>query len=539
MSGRPTRRGAIACCIATSLCAGAACLVPAASFGLDAEVAGEREAGFATLGVGLRNRPATWFDLHGDFRARGDALYNLDLDRGPTPSGQLLFAVPLAQPQGQWLRSTDMRLRTDLAAFAPGGQVAVKMRVDVLDNLALGSTPSGPAVATIGQEPAATPLRVKRVWAEALVPFGVISAGRMGSHWGLGMLSHSGDCADCDSGDAADRLALVSPLLGHIIAVSYDFSSVGVQGKRTDGVRAIDLDSADDVRTVTAAVMRWHNRETITRRRLAGLSTLDYGVYGSYRWQGMDFAQTSGTPAPAQAIPRGLHAGAGDVWLRWLGTQLRVEAELAVLGAQVEQPTLLPGVLYRVDVRSQQFGAALQSEWGDVEAGFGLGLDAGVASGDPAPGFGPGTSTLQPMARAGDLFGGQLNVPRDRRADDFHFHSDYRVDRILFHELLGTVSDAAYARPHVRWRDPQFGAGRLELDLAAIASTALYATSTPGGKRPLGLEFDPTLTYRSRDGFGLVLGGGVLLPLAGLDNPATGQLAHWAGMLQLRLHYVF
>ena len=49
--------------------------------------------------------------------------------------------------------------------------------------------------------------------------------------------------------------------------------------------------------------------------------------------------------------------------------------------------------------------------------------------------------------------------------------------------------------------------------------------SRPGGKTPLGVEIDPTLTYLSRDGFRLQLQYAALLPLAGLDNPTTGQAA--------------
>ena len=42
-----------------------------------------------------------------------------------------------------------MRLRTDVAVYAPGGSVAVKARIDVLDNVALGSDAPGiPAQST-------------------------------------------------------------------------------------------------------------------------------------------------------------------------------------------------------------------------------------------------------------------------------------------------------------------------------------------------------------------------------------------------------
>ena len=66
---------------------------------------------------------------------------------------------------------------------------------------------------------------MKRAYGEALTPFGALAIGRMGSQWGLGMLANAGDCLDCDSGDAADRIAFVTSDRGHLWAVAYDFSA--------------------------------------------------------------------------------------------------------------------------------------------------------------------------------------------------------------------------------------------------------------------------------------------------------------------------
>lgn len=519
------RIAAMACCAATW---GAASCVPVWA-----------DDGFASLGLGLQRTHQAHVELHGDFRTRSEALYDLDLDRGTTPSGQLTFPVPLGNPAGQWLTAADVRVRTNVSAYAPGGQVAVHMRLDLLDDLALGSTPSGPVAASISQAPPAAAIRLKRAWGEALLPFGVLAAGRMGSHWGLGMLTHGGDCEDCDRGDAADRIALVTPVLNHLIAVAYDFSAVGPQGTRVDAVRAIDLDPGDDVRSVTAAVLQWRSPDALKRRLAAGRSTLDYGLFASHRWQGHDTPIGVDSPTSAQVLPRRLRATAADLWVRWLAPRWRIELESAVLTATIQQPSLLPGVLYRQGIESQEFGAVVQVGYGAVDEGWLAGADAGVASGDAAPGFSRPDAVLQASGRAGDLFAGQLDPPRDRRADDFHFHPDFRVDRILFREILGTVTDAAYLRPHIRWRDPHFGAGRLDAELAVVASTALYATSTPSGRRPLGVEIDPTLAYHSDDGFGLVLAGGLLLPGTAFDNPTQQLTARPAGLLQVRLHYRF
>ena len=58
--------------------------------------------------------------LDGYLRARAEDLYNLDLDRGLTPSGQPLFPVPLGNPSAQALTYADMRLRTDVARLRAG-----------------------------------------------------------------------------------------------------------------------------------------------------------------------------------------------------------------------------------------------------------------------------------------------------------------------------------------------------------------------------------------------------------------------------------
>jgi len=72
-----------------------------------------------------------------------------------------------------------------------------------------------------------------------------------------------------------------------------------------------------------------------------------------------------------------------------------------------------------------------------------------------------------------------------------------------------------------------------------VQSWALFATSTPGEKTPLGVEIDPTLAWGSRDGFAAAFEYAVLFPLAGLDNPAQHLLAKPAQLARVRLLYRF
>src|SRR4051812_30307706 len=95
-------------------------------------------SGLADHGADLFQREKFEVSLHGYFRLRGDWLNNLDLDRGTTPSGLPLFPVPLGDPTAQSLFTADMRLRTDVAVYAPFAAAAVKVRADLIDNLVLG-----------------------------------------------------------------------------------------------------------------------------------------------------------------------------------------------------------------------------------------------------------------------------------------------------------------------------------------------------------------------------------------------------------------
>ncbi len=498
-------------------------------------------------------RDRTEVDLAGALRLRGEAMWNLDLDRGLTPSGQALFPVPLADPGGQLLRGADMRLRTDLAIYPRGAGVAIKGRFDILDDVGLGSTPEGKPASGRAPSPAASPgqrspaqaVQVERVWGEVLTPFGLLAGGRMGAHWGLGMLAHGGDCDDCDGGDAADRVAFVTPIAGHLWAVAYDFTATGPYGRRRDQVRSVDLEPTDDVHTATFAVMAPRTELARLRRREAGLPTFEYGAYLSHRWQRNDVPADwlpVAQPAPidaGQVMARGYAATATDLWLRLQLPRVRVEAEVAYLHARVDQPSLIPGVLLDRPVTSDQFGVAMESEWEHSGGRAAAGLDLGYASGDPAPGFGafPDPGAAAPLP--GDVDGPQASLPRDASVDNFRFHPDYRIDRILFREIIGTVTDAIYLRPHGRWRLVDDRHAQLDAELAVIWSWAAQAVSTPSGGRPLGLELDPGLTYRTRDGFGAALEYAVLIPGSGLDNPGAGLSARPAQLWRLRLGYHF
>ncbi len=323
-------------------------------------------SGFTDIGQDIESEAETTVRFSGALRARFELLYNLDLDRGLSPSGQALFPVPLSDPDAQTLTHADMRLRTDIALIVPAASVAIKIRLDGLDNLSLGSQPDGVPSVAVSQRDAREPIRIKRAYGEVLTPFGLLAFGRMGNHWGLGMLANGGDCASCDSGDAADRIAFLTPLLGHVWAISYDFTATGPSTPRNHPRRAVDLDPWDDVRTVTFAVLDFHSDVARRRRARAGKTSFEYGAYVSHRWQDRDVPAhylSVSTPVAidgAQVTPRDFRATAVDVWARLTLPTGRIELEAAYLGARIGQPSLIPGVELR--------DASFEHEGRNVEA---------------------------------------------------------------------------------------------------------------------------------------------------------------------------
>jgi uncharacterized protein (TIGR04551 family) len=508
-------------------------------------------SGLADHGEDLFKREETTVKLTGYFRVRGDLLHNLDLDRGTTPSGRPLFAVPLGDPTAQDLYSTDMRLRTDVAIYAPFAAAAVKVRIDVIDDLVLGSTPALSPGTGAAPTPAASPgqlpstlFRLKRAYGEVLTPIGYFAAGRMGNLWGLGMYANGGDCLDCNLGDQADRVAFVTSIVGHLWALAYDFSAIEATQPRKDTQRQLVFDPSTNVSSFTFALMNIKDPLARERRRKAGRWTVEYGAYLSYRWQKNDIPESYLVVSqprpltPSSVMERGFRAGVVDGWFRLQTPMLRVEVEAAVVLAESAQASLIPGVLLRDPVQAFQAGAALETQVGTEENTFTGGLNAGFASGDPAPGFGafpPAGATSTP----GELDAPQANVPRDTRVDNFRFHPDYRIDRILFAEIIGTVTDTVYVKPWARARLMQFTSSQLGLKVDGTFSRAIYASSTPGNDASLGLELHAALSWDSKDGFDVLAEYAVLFPFAGFDNPAQGLSAQPAQLARLRLAWRF
>jgi uncharacterized protein (TIGR04551 family) len=508
-----------------------------------------------------------FLEMNGYFRVRGQLFNHLDLGVGrdaSLPNGRYLFPVPFDQPNGGAGRTTlstaNMRLRLE-PTMNVSEHVRVRAQVDILDNHVLGSSSSElqsdpssyPAtfygssrVVLSGNDPHLERPYVspKRVWAEVQTPVGLLSFGRMPSEWGLGIWSHAGAGIDDDFGDTVDRIQFALPPvttpIGRLVFVPIlDFDNEGALYRQpyaaTGTGQPFDGEPGDNARTYGLKIARLDTPDEVRRKLDRNESSVNFGAYYNYRtqhftypdWNTVGFdASYANTTGPVNAVKRAAYAHVLDLWFRFLSPRWRVEAEATGVYGQVGDP--------RTDSTQPQFPQLLLRQWGGalvvdykaVPNKVTFGGEIGAASGDSAPGFG-NVPTLGPQPY-GSLEGQQWGcvggspscAQVDRSIRNFRFNPGYRVDLVLFHEILGQVTDALYVKPKLRWDIlPGFW-----LDEAIIYSRALEKGSTPsvnsrgtGGAQDLGIELDTQLTYSSGDGFMAWAQWGVLQPLGGLE----------------------
>jgi uncharacterized protein (TIGR04551 family) len=464
-----------------------------------------------------------FFQLDGYLRLRTELFDDFDLNREADPTGNFIF--PGTTERSGTVAMANMRLRLE-PTLNVSEQVRVHAQVDLFDNLVLGSTNAvgfedgvriqlPPSAGTNSDRDS---IRVKRAWADVQTPLGVLTFGRMPSHWGVGMLSHAGNGFDDDFGDTVDRIQFALPLgsspIGQLTVVPMiEFADEGVLQTQDDArlstlAQLFDAIQSDDGRMVGVKVARIDTDEEQQLKFEKSRASWNYGVWYQYRTQkGRAVNDPSGPLSDASA-----HVV--DLWTRFARSSFRLEGELVGVYGSIDSLAVNPGAATPTltgPVLLRQFGGVLQSSWkpgGKVT----IGGETGVASGDTNPGF--GVRTLRPSAR-GVLDARQFTASDDvKDIRNFRFNRAYRVDLILWREILLQVTDAFYVKPSVRYELIQ----GLGAELAVIYSQAIYAGSTPGGKAPLGIEGDVGAFYESDDGFLAWIRYGLLQPLGAFDS---------------------
>ncbi len=425
--------------------------------------------------------------------------------------------------------------------------VRMRLTVDALDNYVMGSNPDYAgalkrpdvpmAAFAMTSQPGA--LAVKEAYGEWKTLFGVLRLGRQSSHWGLGILANGGQGStwdgarpidhyyggglrpaqgygyDADFGNWADRAAFVTkiPGLPFYSAFFYDYISEGslaVDPLRVDGVPN-DLDDGDDVNQFGFAFFSkpLTPAEQADRRKILvddHGSSFDWGLYGIYRTQKYDVVyngKEKGKDTPAShntndtgklsLFPREAWAAAGDLWLRYenrlsFDQRLVIEFEFASIVGRIEDASPVPDKGKEKPKDILMYGAALKAAYQDE--GLGIYLDAGYASGDDTRCFGVYPGSMRTGNCSIDTADGQPN----EKITGFKFHKNYRVDTLLFRDVIGAVTNAIYVKPTVSINAHPFYAlgDQLGLDVSVMHAVAVMNSGTPGNGGTLGTEMAAT-----------------------------------------------
>lgn len=507
------------------------------------------------LGTAAEGPKLQLLELDGYLRVRGDMLDNMALKRGLDANGEYLVPRPLFATSSRGTQNTtNMRLRL-IPTLNVSEHVRARAEVDVLDDYVFGTSAGGTwRAATPVDRPA---IQVKRAWGEVETPVGLLSVGRMPSAFGLGLVASDANGLDDDLGDTHDRIQFATlPLstpLGQLSLVPFlDFDAEGtLQADIHTGAgtgQPFDRDNADDARTWGLKLLRLDTDAELRRKLERGETSVNYGAMYLYSTVGKVknpyWVDPAGSPVPVTNLRDEYYARTEyrhqlSLWLRVRGPRASVEAELSGVTGQIGDPGPFSATTDWTgrQVLMRQLGGAVRAGWQAVPSKLRLGGELGFASGDPAPGFGnrPGTIAAtalgngSPVTFYGGVEGPQYDPARgDRVIRNFQFNPGYRIDLILWREILGAVTDAWYLKPTLRW-DVFPGLG---VDAQFVYSQAMYGSSTPSatalgkGSKPLGLEFDSKLDYRTDDGFAAWLQYGVLFPLSGFDGAGSLTRAH-------------
>lgn len=499
----------------------------------------------------------------GYLRVRPDLFNKFDMGRGTDPSGYSMFPHSPVSAADRTQAGVNMRFRLE-PTINVSEEVRIRAQIDALDNLVWGSTPDyaysrnqsngywydrnqfslfsmSQTTQRSGVNSLQDSVAFKRVWGEVSTPIGILRFGRMGTHWGLGMLYNDGNAIDNNYGDTVDRVSFtVEPFAGFFITPMIDLDVTGLISPRTqEGGQPFDLSNRDNVTSYIIAIQRRDTEQERRQKIATGQTVFNYGLHFSYRNQRFDSANTLSQPFN-NSVADGVGLGVAssnydmvlrrsdlfipDLWAKIERKEFRIEAEFAAVLGSINGRQLLAngdGKDQRLDV--WQFGAVLQGEGKAFNGDLEVGGEIGFASGDKAPGFGNyprRNGGGRDYTVLGDIDGPQYKCDAagcsDRTINNFRFNRDFQTDMILFRELLGGVTDSIYFKLKGKYRITQ----GLEVFASALYARAIFLTSVPGAlytdsTPDLGVELNGGVRYETEDGFYAQLQYGVLFPLPG------------------------
>ncbi|MGD8860147.1 MAG: TIGR04551 family protein [Myxococcales bacterium] len=422
------------------------------------------------------------------------------------------------------LRFANLRLRLN-PQLNLSEDVRVKMTFDIFDNMIAGTAPTSYYGAVPGELGAtgniladtdlppedagfSDSIKARRAWAEVRNrDLGELRFGRMPQQWGMGMLYNAGNRIDDDLSTDLDRLLGITKIFGLYLSASYDFIAEGVFDAE-DPIRPLEQSQIDDVDQFTFSIARRRTPEETAADRERGGLLLDGGLQLAIRSQNAVYVP----PDPPDERVTSLGALEADTytWDFWGKLEyrfLRVEAELAYVSGTMNDVFDGDG---QDDIDA--LGYALETEFRLLDRKLGLYLYHGLATGDG------GVEGLSSDANLVDQIDDQ-----DNDITTFRFHPSYRVDMILWRNIMRQVTGAYYFKPGISYDFIRSDFGQLfgaRLDF--IYSRASVPVQTWGNDANLGLEMNVSIYFQTEDGpdlddgFHSLLQYGVLFPMRGL-----------------------
>jgi uncharacterized protein (TIGR04551 family) len=515
-----------------------------------------------------KGRRKRWklFELDGYFRMRTDWFKNFNLGfldndsigGAPFPRALSCNATVSGHPCDDTLSSANMRLRLE-PVFNIDEDTSVHVQADVYDNLILGSTPVGqnlsgiysdtnrPPVGAFGntQSPAVQGINsdrdailVKRAWAEVGVPLGVLKAGRMPNHWGMGIWANGGGKDpisgeynyDADYGDSVDRVSFSAQIPGTPLRamIASDWDATRLVSNQTNANKGheghpFDLDDSDDSNGWVGVISKMDSPQDFRDAVDRGETVLNYGVYFEYKTQDWDYDLNSftlgGAFDPARYVPRHLKTYTPDLWAKLAIGSSTLEAEVVgqfgTLGSLTDQ-----GITGSSSIR--KLGGVGRYTWKGVEGKLRLGVEGGFATGDQWDNVVQGQTNIAYANLLGDP--AVCNAQHSCTLTQFMFNRDYHVDLILWRQLYGAVTNAAYAKPFLQYDITK----SIMFKVSNVTSFALKPVSTPGNGTVYGTEFDGDVGYNGNHIFAGI-SYGVLFPFGAMAHPANDTTSGGTG----------
>ena len=466
--------------------------------------------------------PLTFFGtITGTYQIRLMGMSDLQLT--PLDGEPERMAATETLGQNYW---AEQWIRLD-ATIGLRSRVTLTGQLDVLDGVVLGdlTTGVGQARHARAEYDAFTGLEPRALYVDWLSPVGLVRAGLVPSHWGLGILANDGAhdpvFGDPRFGDKSLRLLFATRPLGasspYTVAVAGDLVYDDVTAELTEGDTALQ-----------AVLAAYYER----RERFAG-------VYLVYRHQEQEDGDT-------------LEVFAADAHVRWdVRDPLNGRLFAALEGALIFGETTFAHTTARPRHDVLQLMAAAQlgrhhdrADW-IVEIGY--------TSGDSNTQDDlQGRATMDPDHRIGLILFPEMLAWSTARAATRAADLEVVGREAPGSELLSTnggVAGAIYLFPHGIWRPRRW----LELRIGAVWARASSDVIDPvrqardsrnaawrGGRassRDLGFEVDGSVLFRADISTGVSIDGGLeaglLIPGHAFDDEA-GNPADPVGLVRLR-----